>query len=454
MATTHVQKPALKKTQNVGDFSQNVNNGQKYTSTKGARSENANANPSKMWFYIGKDATVTNDIIKNYIQRKLDNLKVENMMAEQLKTVGNTLNVGSYKVGLPIEFYDVNNSDFSPKGIIFRRFNFKRRVFNSENYKIDDNQAGKEWIFNVNSERKYEKAMATTLTARQLEELLNKGLNDSDDDNYCMSDYGGNSDADDNISFVPSSAKCSTRSNSNINISFSLISNIASTSNNPEEYQQPRSTLGFGSSGSTLIPILDYDLFHFSEDSKLNIDFSEGATPLDFFSALFNDEIYITKIVEERIVSDAETDQIYLECITMEGGTYTADALQNETPKKKDVKELPGPSQVSKIAGPIISRKRKINSQKQGLEYLHQYYEKQFELKKKELDIEEKKLLLEKRKCEIAERQCAVQEFKVKKKFELEEKKLNCEIENRKSLNEIIERQEKLINILINKLSS
>uniref|UniRef100_A0A6P7HB54 Uncharacterized protein LOC114348557 n=1 Tax=Diabrotica virgifera virgifera TaxID=50390 RepID=A0A6P7HB54_DIAVI len=117
MATTPAQKPALKKTQNVGNFSQNVNNGQKYTSstsTKGAGSEDANfvaANPSKMWLYIGKAAeTVTNDIIKNYIQRKLANLKVEDVMVEQLKTVGNT---SSFKVGLPIEFYDeVNTSDF------------------------------------------------------------------------------------------------------------------------------------------------------------------------------------------------------------------------------------------------------------------------------------------------------------------------------------------------------
>ncbi|CAG9840687.1 unnamed protein product [Diabrotica balteata] len=62
----------------------------------------------------------------------------------------------------------------------------------------------------------------------------------------------------------------------------------------------------------------------------------------------------ITKIVEETIVSDAETNQINLEFITMEEDTC-----------------------------PIRSRKRKINSQKQGLEYLHQYDIKQFELKKK-----------------------------------------------------------------------
>ncbi|XP_072383179.1 uncharacterized protein [Diabrotica undecimpunctata] len=164
--------------------------------------------------------------------------------------------------------------------------------------------------------------------------------------------------------------------------------------------------------------------------------------------AIDHDYGNITKSIEETIVSDVETEEINLECITMEENTYTADTLQqNETPKKKDMKELPGPSQISKIAGPIRSRKRKINSQKQGLEYLHQYDEKQFELKKNELDIERQKLLLEERKCKLAE-------FEVQKKLELEEKKLNYEIENRKSLTQIIERQEKLINILINKLSS
>lgn len=103
------------------------------------------------------------------------------------------------------------------------------------------------------------------------------------------------------------------------------------------------------------------------------------------------------------------------------------------------------------ILGPTRSRKRKANIHRLGLTYLEEYDSKQNEMKRKELELEDRRLKLEERKIDIMERQVAIAEFEAKKKFELEQKKINFEEEQRKDLVKIIERQEKLIDFIISK---
>ncbi|KAJ8950899.1 hypothetical protein NQ314_007756 [Rhamnusium bicolor] len=73
------------------------------------------------------------------------------------------------------------------------------------------------------------------------------------------------------------------------------------------------------------------------------------------------------------------------------------------------------------LLGPVRSRKRKTNTQRQGLAYLEAYDKNQHE-KKKELDLEERRLALEERRMALAEKQHSITEYEIKKKFELEEK--------------------------------
>lgn len=105
------------------------------------------------------------------------------------------------------------------------------------------------------------------------------------------------------------------------------------------------------------------------------------------------------------------------------------------------------------VLGPVRSRKRKINTQRQGLAYIEQYDKAQGELKQKEMDLEERKLILEQKKMQLMEKQHSLAEFQVKKQLDLEEKKINLEIQSRESLVRILEKQDKLLNLLINKLS-
>lgn len=81
-----------------------------------------------MWLNIDKTApTVDTNIISSYIAKKLD-ISGKDLIIEQLKTLGTNQ---SFKVGIKAEYYDIVNScDFWPKGITFRRFNFKRHSFN------------------------------------------------------------------------------------------------------------------------------------------------------------------------------------------------------------------------------------------------------------------------------------------------------------------------------------
>ncbi|KAJ8955923.1 hypothetical protein NQ314_006822 [Rhamnusium bicolor] len=87
----------------------------------------------------------------------------------------------------------------------------------------------------------------------------------------------------------------------------------------------------------------------------------------------------------------------------------------------------------------------------QGLAYLEAYDKNQHENKKKELDLEERRLALEERRMTLAEKQHSITEYEIKKKFELEEKKLDLEVEFRKDLTKIVERQERLIHFIVNK---
>ena len=83
-------------------------------------------------------------------------------------------------------------------------------------------------------------------------------------------------------------------------------------------------------------------------------------------------------------------------------------------------------------------------------------------LELRKVALEEEKLVLEKTEKEknaaLEERKIALQEFETKKKYQLEEQrqkmeenKINLEIEEKKILRAIVERQDKIINILLNK---
>lgn len=111
----------------------NNNRTTNYVINKGAASEDDHfkaANNSKMWLYIGKAAqSVSCDNIKDYLTKKLKNPTNGEFIVEKLKTVGST---NSFKVGLSMGYYDeVNSCEFWPKGITFRRFNFKKRLTGS-----------------------------------------------------------------------------------------------------------------------------------------------------------------------------------------------------------------------------------------------------------------------------------------------------------------------------------
>ncbi|XP_050513907.1 uncharacterized protein LOC126889568 [Diabrotica virgifera virgifera] len=182
-----------------------------------------------------------------------------------------------------------------------------------------------------------------------------------------------------------------------------------------------------------------------------------GETETSIGHAINHDNADVIEVIEE---GEAEMQTSHIEYIDMDASfpNIANDKAQmqqsNETPKmKRDMDELPGPgpSQGFRIAGPVKSKSRKINSQRQGLKYLEKYDQEQLEIKKGEMDLEKRRLSLEERKCALAERQCALKEYETKKKCELEEKKLEIEIENTKTLHQIIERQEKIINFLINK---
>ncbi|CAG9765727.1 unnamed protein product [Ceutorhynchus assimilis] len=95
----------------------------------------------------------------------------------------------------------------------------------------------------------------------------------------------------------------------------------------------------------------------------------------------------------------------------------------------------------SSSRAPIRSRKRKANTQRQGLAYLEAYDANQGATKKKEMELEEKRLALEERKLAIEERKIALLEKQMstadnhtRMLIELADKKLTAEIDQRQQL--------------------
>ncbi|KAG5881809.1 hypothetical protein JTB14_004108 [Gonioctena quinquepunctata] len=113
------------------------------------------------------------------------------------------------------------------------------------------------------------------------------------------------------------------------------------------------------------------------------------------------------------------------------------------------------PVESTQLNPPYKITKKKINVQRQGLSYLEQYDQRQLETKKQDqilegrrIGIEEKKIALEERKMELAEKKFNLEEYDRKKNLELFEGRLADDIEQRKVMANLIERQEKIIGML------
>lgn len=90
-----------------------------------------------MWIYVGKAAQDVNiGIVQKYICHRLPDVKDDDLVVEQLKTLGKT---NSFKIGIDSGHFDsLNKCDFWPNGIVFRRFNFKRHsLLGSQGVNLD-----------------------------------------------------------------------------------------------------------------------------------------------------------------------------------------------------------------------------------------------------------------------------------------------------------------------------
>ena len=79
----------------------------------------------KMWLYLGRVTKKANsDSVKNYITRKVKINDECQLEIKQLNTIGNS---NSFQIGIDSGYFDVlNDANFWPSHVIFRRFHFKR----------------------------------------------------------------------------------------------------------------------------------------------------------------------------------------------------------------------------------------------------------------------------------------------------------------------------------------
>ncbi|CAG9760270.1 unnamed protein product [Ceutorhynchus assimilis] len=155
----------------------------------------------------------------------------------------------------------------------------------------------------------------------------------------------------------------------------------------------------------------------------------------------------------EPIMNEASTSSAYLSTHKVNVlDPQTSHQTDNTVASNPEIKPSTSSSKPAKILGPVRSRKRKANTQRQGLAYLENYDKQQSDIKKKQLELEERKLKVEERMMDLLEKQHDLTEFQIKKQFELIEKKNNLESQNQQNLLAMAERQDKLINLLINKI--
>ncbi|KAJ3640832.1 hypothetical protein Zmor_027370 [Zophobas morio] len=97
------------------------------TSTDDNNSSFTSSYVKRAWFYIGKvDKDAEIDAIKTYIGKRLKNSDVE-LIIEKLPAKGN---FQAFKLGVPFIHKEVlQDTEFWPKGIILRRFNFPKTNF-------------------------------------------------------------------------------------------------------------------------------------------------------------------------------------------------------------------------------------------------------------------------------------------------------------------------------------
>ncbi|KAJ3616448.1 hypothetical protein Zmor_011890 [Zophobas morio] len=97
------------------------------TSTDDNNSSFTSSYVKRAWFYIGKvDKDAEIDAIKTYIGKRLKSSDVE-LIIEKLPAKGN---FQAFKLGVPFIHKEVlQDSEFWPKGIILRRFNFPKTNF-------------------------------------------------------------------------------------------------------------------------------------------------------------------------------------------------------------------------------------------------------------------------------------------------------------------------------------
>ncbi|XP_072384083.1 uncharacterized protein [Diabrotica undecimpunctata] len=100
---------------------------------------------------------------------------------------------------------------------------------------------------------------------------------------------------------------------------------------------------------------------------------------------------------------------------------------------------------LSFILGPRQYKKQKTNSKSEAMSYLEKKAQNEEKRKLRELDLDERKIALEQRKMDLEERKVALKE----KMWEQQEKRFEIEISERKQILSLVENQQKLFTILL-----
>lgn len=131
------------------------------------------------------------------------------------------------------------------------------------------------------------------------------------------------------------------------------------------------------------------------------------------------------------------------------------DSQNNDIHDSNAEEERTSPISVQNISCPIRIRKlRSAPLRNSSLHFLQEKQRAEIIIREKELKFQERRLALEEKKLEIEEKKIKLEEEKFSLEREERRQKLIMEIEDRKHRNVIEERQQNLIDILLQKIGS